>query len=314
MLRYPSIENHYNVSNLEHWNKQVPDLDKRLFAVEHKIDGANISFHFDDVGQVRICTRNQELEHDKDFFGIRELIKTPGLESCFQRITKWKLENGIKELHLFGEIFGKGIQNRIDYRVDSQSGKWIRFFDVYLERKLQTVEWFRSWIGEMGLYQYAVQCLKTLCSLDEALNSLDYCISVAKEFGQEKIEGIVIKPWDNVIQSNGKIFFIKIKTKDFCDIEKCIIGRPVFNETKEKKTSTIDLVEFGRFVTETRVNDCRLKKQSWKSLSEFYNHVVNDALVDFKKLNGKIILMAEDRRTFLDQVAEMCKTVEVVIE
>ena len=58
------------------------------------------------------------------------------------------------------------------------------------------------------VYRY---CL-VIGSLDELLNSLDKCSQMVKN----NIEGIVIKPYENVfVNSLGHPFFIKIKQKAF---------------------------------------------------------------------------------------------------
>ena len=71
--------------------------------------------------------------------------------------------------------------------------------------------------------------------------------------------------------------------------------------------------DIAAYITETRVQDCKLKKPSWKNVGEFSKYVTDDAFADYVKYferegDEKLEpLTADERKRLGLKVVNLCK-------
>ena len=266
MLKYPSIQNHYNEKNLNFWLKEHPKLKTVNCVAQQKYDGSNIGIEFFE-SEVNFFSRNTQLSENENFCGLREILKRPNYALMLETLKKWKSEHTeIKKVNLFGEVYGPGVQNRIDYGTKKQ----IKFFDVYFDSKIQTPLTFKKWMEELKLLDFVVEYLK-IGTLDELLKSLNEC----KQLVNNEIEGVVIKPYEEIfVNSEETVFIIKLKVESFEDMSK-----PVVKKEKPANKTTRNLADY---ITVNRIQDCR-GKQPWTTIENLTERVIQDAFNDYKK-------------------------------
>jgi Rnl2 family RNA ligase len=292
MLKYHSLLN--SSFNRKYWSQIHPNLDNIEYVAQQKYDGSNIQIEFGTNKAFRLFTRNQELGGNGDFHGLRELLKTSDYSDLIDKIQNW-LDNSIhKKINLYGEFYGPGIQKRINYG----NIKQLKFFDVLFDEKIQTVFNFKNWMTQLGLERKLVECLLVDFSLDNLItNGLEMC---TKLVSNNKIEGIVIKPYNIVLIDNNKTpFFIKIKTKEFNDIESP--KKKIMNTDLEADISS----RLSKYITDNRIQDCR-GKQLWTNYGDFLKIFIEDINDELKK-NQASVLEKNEHKLISKLAFEKCE-------
>lgn len=271
--RYPKIENSYRQKTINMFLKHHPELENEWYVIQHKYDGANISLIFMPDRILRIATRNRVLGFDEDFHDVWNVVTGPE----YKELLKFGFRNAIRyntKIQIFGELFGSGIQKRIDYGDD----KYFRVFDICFENMDgDTVFWEQKLLcGDPVLSKYMVEVFSMVMGLN---NALDY-----KPHRFDEIEGVVIKPFDNVYFSpQGSIFYLKNKNPKF--EEK---GNKVKKDNKPKFSEDVENLhrEFIQYINENRVLSVFSKIgeiQDPKQIGMYIKEVLNDAKEDFAK-------------------------------
>jgi hypothetical protein len=102
--------------------------------------------------EIRLFTRNQKLGNG-DFLGLRYIFKSmPEYQELIKSVQDWLECSNFKTVNLFGEFYGKRIQNRIDYGKYKQ----ISFYDVYFDQNLQSASYFSEWLTNIRLVKLRV--------------------------------------------------------------------------------------------------------------------------------------------------------------
>jgi hypothetical protein len=295
MLYYPSIENHHNERNLNTWLSEHPKIKTVPCVAQQKYDGSNLGIQFAEDNSVDFFTRNSKLAENENFNGLREILKRQNYSFMMNTIKKWKLENSeIKSINLFGEIYGPGVQRRIDYGTEKQ----IKFFDVYFNGQIQTPSFLKTWFEQLGLLDFLVEYLK-IGILEELLCSLNECKTMVKN----EIEGVVIKPLEEVFfNSEGSSFCLKLKVEGFDDTIKPAV--------KKEKVVNKPLRNIADYITENRIQDVR-GKQPWKSKEDLIYRVLEDAFNDFKKSLGEVYpvedLTPKEKNGLSKKILNLCQ-------
>lgn len=133
--KYPSLTNHYSIKKSRSLATYL-DGDKALtlFYATEKIDGSNIQLSFDSsTGEYEFYKRSGEFNmEDKPFSEIPNLIDPATIHDIIYKYTKLYPEYVGKKVHLYGELFGYGIQKQdTDLAKNKQRG--IRFYDMLIE-------------------------------------------------------------------------------------------------------------------------------------------------------------------------------------
>lgn len=136
-VKYPSIDNSYHEKIIQKHFEYHPIAKECSYVYQLKLDGSNIQFIFEPDGTWKIAKRSQVLAPDENFNGVLTLLETDpyGIGDVINYFRNRAIKDG-NSINLYGEIYGKGIQNRIDYG----PGKHIRFFDIRVNGELLSYE------------------------------------------------------------------------------------------------------------------------------------------------------------------------------
>ncbi len=256
--KYNSIENSYQNKVIEHFLGQFPELlDVKFVAVE-KLDGSNIQICIS-PNDIKIGKRTSWIEEGESFNDIHNVIKK--YQDSINAIQKHCIEEGL-EIRLFGEIYGKGIQRRIDYGDE----KHMSFFDIMINGEYLG---YQEFLGLVVKFKLPTPKLYLMSNLQQCL----------KLNAEDKGEGFVIRPKDkNYYSHTGSRFILKKKSESFSEkMEK--------KQTTQRQVSPLNL-EFRRYINENRVKNVFSKYgeiETSKDIAKYIKYVLEDAKEDFIK-------------------------------
>lgn len=297
--KFPSLENHYQTKHIEKWFVKFPELEHEPFVITEKIDGANfcIIITKDEIAHQK---RSAILNPEAGFFNFQQVMK--GCEREVGSVQKLLKVRGYEEIRIYGEIFGEGIQKRVDYGVGKQflpfevwvNGEPIPFSDAKI--LMDSADVRSSWW---------VPVLDYVQGFDAALAfDLDRDTAVPREEDSDvkskKIEGVVIVPTLKVFKWNDEqdssLFRIKFKSPDFGDNPK---GDNVPQEPIVWSESGIRMAEafVGKF-SDNRKDDLISKLgplESTPQLSEYIKAFIDDAKEDFLKDHLEAFKLIDDK-------------------
>jgi len=222
---YPSIGNHTDAQWMAQVREAVPD--RSLFAVQEKVDGANVSFLCDDV-TVKMARRTAVLAPEERFFGHREVLEcySGHVIHIFNRIRLSYPK--MVSIAVYGELFGgyyphpdvpalhraKPVQQGVWY----SPGYGFYAFDIYVFTReggfFLPVDEANTLFSTAGLL-YARNLFVGL--LDDCLAyPCAFPTGIPAELGLPSLEGnlcegIVIKPLDPVLLPDGNRVAVKKK-------------------------------------------------------------------------------------------------------
>lgn len=264
--KYSSIENHYQQkfigSFVNHFGTEALN---QQFIVSEKLDGANIQLVFQPNQEMKVGKRTSYLTKEDSFFDIwNTMDKYPVIWQKFQEIAN----NEQKSLIVYGEIYGIGINGRIDYG----NGKFIKIFDIvtndeYLPQS-ELINFLHQNFMESMLPTYFIKN-----SLAEALeiNIPDNC------------EGWVIQPLNQLIRlGSGARFILKKKAPDFDDT----VSDKV-RDKREAASNPLNL-KFREYINENRLKDLFSKHgeiEKPQQIPDYIKLMMEDAKTDFLKNN-----------------------------
>lgn len=272
-VKYNSIENSYREKFIDHaWQECENELRSQIFFVSDKIDGSNlgITYIFDE-DKVEFQSRNQIVEDN--FMGMNEIA--PDLEKGIRLLVeKYKdiysrplfgYNSKVKQMTIFGELFGRGIQKKINYGPN----KYFRFFDVLTILEDGT----HIWAWQDLLKDFENEHLKQVPVYFSGpfKECLEYDVEnqvTPLSVKGEITEGVVIKPQRTVFTKIGSRFILKKKTKAFSEISK-----------PKVKKNQVDLSVSDQVAQYINVN--RLETVFSKIEPKFENFA--DILVEFQK-------------------------------
>lgn len=298
--KYSEIENHYNFKIDLFLNNA--NLNNMKFIVQNKMDGSNISFIFTEQGHAKLASRNQYLGAlgNVNFMGIDQVLK----EAIFKDFAEYWMEKAKKdstEYQFYGEIFGPGIQNRVNYGPK----KNIQFFDMRVNGIWVPQEEFFGFILDSNITLSASLIVPTIRMVDGITEALNVCCDFKDPYfldaeGENWSEGIVIKPFRSVIYDRyGERLIIKKKSDRFSENKK----RKGPKEHKEKDPLPEGLItlsdEFLHYINENRVLSCFSKEgriENMKGISKYLPLIMEDAMKDFAKDKGITEFGKEERK------------------
>lgn len=236
--KYPSLTNHYMEADLARFLRiYEDDLSGLKWHVGEKIHGANISFLFQ-PGQnpVKFFSRNQEIGKTEcqapvSFYGAHELLcETARKMSWVQNYC----DNHNVSARTYGELFGASVQKGVDYG----NVKRILFYDVVINDRQQTLESFEEFMEHCGIEDLMVPNYGVFNSFKEAFDfntEIDSRLLPAEpREGQRMIEGVVIKPYNKVLEDiNGSLFYVKKKNEAFKEAQSVKKAKTVTQYTEE---------------------------------------------------------------------------------
>jgi ATP-dependent RNA circularization protein (DNA/RNA ligase family) len=170
--------------------------------VTEKIDGTNVRVILDETGEVHFGGRTQTAQLPADLIAV--LVKMFPAERL--KATFWG-DSSPKQVVLFGEGYGSGIQKGRIYRAD----KSFILFDVLVDGK-----WWldREAIGDVA----AKLCIETVPYLGRM--TLEEIVELVRtpflsKIGAGMAEGVVARPPETLFDKRMERIIIKLKTRDF---------------------------------------------------------------------------------------------------
>jgi len=238
-----------------------------LFIAREKLDGTNIQLYLTPNQEMCVGKRTQFLTKGESFFDIWTTLTR--YSNTINSLQSWCNSNN-KTLRVFGELYGPGINGRIDYGMEKQ----ICFFDAEIDDVLLTQVELEDFLAELDLFNMLPKEIK--------LGTLEGCLNCDVDSGI-KMEGIVIKPYEYNFYSQRERFIIKKKSKAFADKEG---SAPVIKELKYSDEIYSIQRQFKSYITKNRVLDVCSKHgmiTEMNQLGTYINYVLDDAREDFLK-------------------------------
>lgn len=291
-IRYPSIENSYQIGTIRRWTDEFPELKDCDYTIQEKIHGANIQLRFQN-GKMTVGSRNNYKNPDCDKFfdvwnvldKIKDIVEQ--LENCsifFDEV-----------ITLYGELFGGTIQKEVDYGPIQR----ILFYDVSYDGILQSPWEFEEFVTTYRLCDHCLPAMDITSGLSAALQSPEnfrtaFCphrlrkrlasewVNVPENFA----EGIVIKPYREVyVSNNGHTFMVKKKGEKFCE---------KFGLKFKKQTQAPEDIENLRDEMKALATEARLlnlftkigKIEETKQIGDYIGAFVSDCTEEFLREHG----------------------------
>jgi len=190
--KYPSIQQEKDFRKvITHGSEQE---FSEQFAITEKIDGANFAIELSE--NKTICySRNIELTPEDKFYGYKTIIKE--IVEKLESFKKDKFPD--QNIIFYGEIYGKGVQNRIYY---SDNLKFV-CFDIYLPPSDTFVD-FEEFIklevpySIKSIYKGTIEECNSFVEKNLPTAKTDYCDDTNKNTDKQNtdkqnIEGYVIR-------------------------------------------------------------------------------------------------------------------------
>lgn len=274
MLKYPSIENHFNVNK----SKKIMAWINETFYATEKIHGSNLQIKLT-PNNIQYFSRNRELDNEDPFY--TRLIGASNTPVIIETAKKYMQDNNLEEVYIFGELYGAGIQN-MRYEENLNNTQQFRVFDVFVVkdgnmRTLSQSEFYTLFDQSLRVPDMNITgTLKELISNELNTNS---------KLGG-KTEGLVYKPVEsqNLELQDGSILnyvAVKHKTEEFTEI------KAMPKEKKQMCDADIKFIEdVSRYFTMPRLESLISKlaiELDIRNLSQIIPAYLNDVKEDYLK-------------------------------
>lgn len=203
--KFTSLENTYKEKTVDHIRL---NHGKGHWWVSEKIDGANFSIWVN-AQETKFASRNQWV--DGNFYGAEKVILDVAtkVESLLKTLN-------VYEIVVYGELYGEGIQKRINY-----GSKKFATFDIVVDGEPVPFYEMECLCGTCGIDMAPVIGIRF--TLDEALEQQEVFNSYLSPT-QDEAEGISIAPIVPTWSANGSRVWLKKKSPRFS--EKSVSKRP----------------------------------------------------------------------------------------
>lgn len=274
MLRYPSIENHFNVNKSK---KIMAWIDETFYATE-KIHGSNLQIKIKPDG-IEYFSRNRELDSDDPFY--TRLIGTSNTPEIIDIAKKYMWRTDSDEIYIFGELYGAGIQN-MQYKENLENKQQFRVFDVFVTKhgSMRT-------LSQNELYTLFDEHLRVpdMNSTGTLRALISHELDTESKLGG-KTEGLVYKPVasQSLELQDGSILnyvAVKHKTEEFTEI------KAMPKEKKQMCDADIKFIEdVSRYFTMPRLESVISKMAidlDIRNLSQIIPAYLDDVKTDYLK-------------------------------
>jgi Rnl2 family RNA ligase len=282
---YCSIENHYNNKYVNSIIQRCPEVIEMDFQITEKIDGSNFLICVT-KDSVKYGKRTAWLTPGEGFYDWETAIKKQLLVEFIKKVQE-DIPNEEDEYIFYGELFGPGVQSRIQYGIH----KDILLFDMKKNGQWVSSLEFERYLLKMNCFELHVPILATVKGLEEAIafnSNIPTKLFVAHEGTTlkepQEIEGIVIKPLDNTLRCRDARVIIKKKNDAFK--EKMNVST---NKKRIPKTISPLQEEFLLYVNSNRMAGIVSKygePEEMKDIGKYISLLANDAFNDFAKDQG----------------------------
>jgi|GEM_PF-4133882 len=186
--------------------------------------------------------------------------------------------------HLYGELFGAGVQKGVDYGPE----KRILFYDLCKDEEMQPSGDMIEIMKILGLEKFLVPIMATVDGLEEAME-FDIAFDSREgpsdvQAGKNLCEGVVIKPLHKMFSTEqGSVFMIKKKGEDFKEKQQAKAKKPPVEIAPEVQ---VVRDEFESYLTDERLQGIFSKEgeiDKPSQLGEYIRFFIDDARGDFLK-------------------------------
>lgn len=224
-IKYPSVVNSYKEDIVE---EVMNNGYTGQWVVTEKVDGANFSFYCDGTS-VKTASCNQFV--DGTFYLCEEIIALhkDDILKTYAILQQYGFLAEDDYIIVTGELFGRGIQNRIPYN-DKQ---WAAFSLAMVSSDSSSVTYLPLFRMFESLPIPVVPIISVVWTLEEALS---YSPVVKSAYCDADAEGIVISPIEYYENENSTTQF-KHKAPAFVEIT-----------TRKKKAEVVELIESDNII------------------------------------------------------------------
>lgn len=289
-VKFTSLENTYRQRVVDEIYKQ--GLDDGTWIVQSKIDGANLGVYYDGKN-IRIASRQQFVSDG--FFNCHAVIEKYLDQIKYMGNMALKHDSNPNYVIIRGELYGKGIQNRVYYGADRD----LCVFDIDLvtDDKVTTLPFSTLEVFERRTYLEfpnrkplkLAPVLAIYTTFEEAfLHSPDFKSKLTPEdYDKDNWEeGIIIRPNQPKVFGNGRRVFLKHKSKYF--EEKITKKRATKEPAPISNSDQVKLEASLEYLTESRVYSAisKLGQVTHSSFGPLLKEVVSDVYKDYNEDNG----------------------------
>jgi Rnl2 family RNA ligase len=274
-IKYSEIDNSYQTKEMNYWLEKFPQLADETYVIEEKVDGSNISFIFEPNGSFHLAKRSSLIEPDENFYNIQS-VALKEYNDIISVVQSFARSTG-SSVNLYGELYGKGIQNRINYG----DGKYITFFDATIDGKILRRIEIEDLVSSLNIEDVLMPHFGLVKGLYNALEfDVEKRPSLIYPEGGDFIEGVVIKPYHSLDYIENERFYFKKKAEAFKERSA--------KKHKEPKSVDSKLVElqstFREYINENRVLSAFSKCgeiNKAEDIGKYIKIVLEDAKKDF---------------------------------
>ena len=295
--KYKSIENHYREKYINDTLKYHPEYTICKYAVSAKIDGANFQIKFSTTldGVIVEYGKRGSMLGNESFYGMNLALEDPVLVDFIGHMKEFVAVNGISDIIMYGELFGPGVQNRIDYGV----GKKILFYDACQDGEYWTQHELLNFMSIHNFASLLVPQIGVFDTLEEALAVDVETLSCSLNPVDGNIEeGVVIKPYDVIARNKDDeqvLFYIKKKSEVFAEKMSCKRVKVVKETTPEFQEA---LATFELYLSPNRMMSVFSKEgeiESPKDMGRYIKLFGADARSDYIKDNNEQFMALDDK-------------------
>ncbi|WP_394665445.1 RNA ligase family protein [uncultured Chryseobacterium sp.] len=315
-------------------------MEKLKWVVTEKVHGANFSFAYEN-GSLKFAKRKEYLNWTDDFFGFQLVVNK--LENNILRLFE-KLSSDIaaEKYIIYGELFGgkyphpevsplkdiHAIQTGVYYTPD------IEFcaFDIAIETDGSDSKYYLDYESSVAYFdEFKIFYAKPLLigKFNEAMNfNIRINSAVPKEFNLPElndnlIEGVVIKPFNQLDNNDFQRPIIKLKNPEFDEEEKFHEAEKwSFIPNVSSKTEELYFIvdELRNYVTQNRLKSAvskigTLDLNNHSRVSEIKKEFLEDVITDFNENNDNLLndLSPEDKTWIAERInAEINKMITAI--
>lgn len=274
--KYSSIENSYRQKHVMKVLQFYPEVANIKYSIREKIDGSNLQLFFSPGEKVRVGKRSCFITEEENFFDVWEVLN--GYQDVIQKVQD-EVELTGMTVRLFGELYGPGIQKRVDYG----DRKRLAFFDVEVDGEMWSQREFEALMASLEITNLA-PLLGYTDNLADALNWDERFDSKLSDKTDNPSEGIVIKPYEKEYNlGNGSRFILKKKSDIFA--EKMNVKPKQKNKDESAKMISAKM-EFQSYLNENRLQGIFSKHGPIEDMDQFGKYIqlmLSDAKEDFLK-------------------------------
>lgn len=168
-----------------------------MVMAQEKVDGSQFRWGWNVDGEFYVASKNREIFSDEGMFQLGS-----------QYIRQFK-DKPLKDIYFFAEYMRQPKHNALAY--DSIPKNYLMLFDVYDQGWLPLHE-VQSWSEE-----FDIDCARILASGQLDVDKVKALLETDSFLGGAKIEGVVIKNYDQLISVGGNIrpLFTKYVSEKF---------------------------------------------------------------------------------------------------